>query len=251
MRESRCKEGIPALAARPGVRLDRSRTPISTSRPAIRALGENRLALDAYAAAERADSTALVTSTSITNGAASSFGWDATRRPRPPFGACSRCPSRNDQARGHRSLAYLDMLRGRYRSAIDHLTTAVALSREPGAGLSLMRNEALLAEAYLVRGARGSPGASSTTRSRWLAPSTWSRDSWRCWAGSWCGPTGSPTPARCCTRLEAVLKPANSTDRSARGLLTAELALARGAPDARDEAIRNDIDPAGGMARRR
>ena len=40
-----------------------------------------------------------------------------------------------------------------------------------------------------------------------------------------------------------MVKPANPTDRSARGLLTAELALARGAPGAAYEAIRNDIDP--------
>jgi tetratricopeptide (TPR) repeat protein len=44
-------------------------------------------------------------------------------------------------------------------------------------------------------------------------------------------------------RVEGALKPENLTDRSARGLLVAELALARGAPEAAWEAIRTDIDP--------
>ena len=44
-------------------------------------------------------------------------------------------------------------------------------------------------------------------------------------------------------RLEAATKPQNTTDRSARGLLLAELALDRGDPEAAFDAIRNDIDP--------
>jgi DNA-binding SARP family transcriptional activator/tetratricopeptide (TPR) repeat protein len=57
---------------------------------------------------------------------------------------------RSDQARGHRSLAYVDLYDGRYRSAVQHLRTAIELaSSPPGAALSVIRDRALLAGVLL------------------------------------------------------------------------------------------------------
>jgi tetratricopeptide (TPR) repeat protein len=138
-------------------------------------MGENRLALDAYAAAERADSSALVT-----NFINHEWGGVFVRMGRYPeadsaFRRMLARPDQNDQARGHRSLAYLDMLQGRYRSAIAHLTEAAVLSRATGARLSLMRNEVLLAEAHLVRdqpalASRELDTALEVARSQYLEP---------------------------------------------------------------------------------
>jgi DNA-binding SARP family transcriptional activator len=51
-----------------------------------------------------------------------------------------------DQARGHRSLAYVDLAEGRYRSAVTHLRAAIELGQQhDGAGLSEIRDRALLA----------------------------------------------------------------------------------------------------------
>ncbi|HEU5219286.1 MAG TPA: hypothetical protein VFU23_11535, partial [Gemmatimonadales bacterium] len=152
-------------------------------------------------------------------------------------------PERNDQARGHRSLAYLDLLQGHYRAAIDHLATAVLLSRESGAGLSALRSEALLAESYLGRGATALASrildqALTDSRSQYVEPV------YLALLGRVLVRAGRLRDARgVLVRLEAAVKPENAVDRSARALLSAELALARGAPDAAAEAIRNDIDP--------
>lgn len=242
MRLRRCQEGIPAL--------QKALTFDSTAANAhvniatcYKRLGENRLALDAYAAAERADSTTLV-SFNINH----EWGGVFVRLGRYPeaeaaFRRMLALPERNDQARGHRSLAYLAMLRGQYRAAIDHLSTAVLLSRATGAGLSLLRNEALLAEAYLVRGApqlasRELDQALKQARAQFVEPG------FLALLGRVLVRANRLGDAReVLGRIEAVVKPGNLTDRSARGLLIAELAMARGAPDAAFEAIRNDIDP--------
>ena len=58
-----------------------------------------------------------------------------------------------DQARGHRSLAYVDLYEGRYRSAAVHLDAAIELSRlDPRLGLSVVRDRALLANTLLDLG---------------------------------------------------------------------------------------------------
>ena len=242
MRLKQCQEGIPALQR--ALRFDSTsaNTHVNIA-TCYKGMGENRLALDAYAAAERADSTAL-----ITNFINHEWGSVFVRLGRyteaeAAFLRMLALPDRNDQARGHRSLAYLDMLRGRYRGAIVHLTTAAVLSRESGAGLSLLRNEALLAEAYLVR---GSPSLASRELNEALkvARAQFVEPGFLALLGRVLVRANRLGDAReVLTRLEGALKPDNPTDRSARGLLTAELALARGAPEAAAEAIRNDIDP--------
>ncbi|HEY9519223.1 MAG TPA: tetratricopeptide repeat protein, partial [Gemmatimonadales bacterium] len=242
MRLKRCGEGIPALRRALAFDSSSANTHINIA-TCYKKMGENRLSLDAYAAAERADSTALVT-----NFINHEWGGVFVRMGRYPeadsaFRRMLARPDQNDQARGHRSLAYLDMLQGRYRSAIDHLTEAAVLSRATGARLSLMRNEVLLAEAHLVRDQtalafRELDAALEVARSQYVEPG------FLALLGRMLVRAGRTGDARdVLSRVERALKPENPTDRSARGLLLAELALARGAPEAAWEAIRTDIDP--------
>jgi DNA-binding SARP family transcriptional activator/Tfp pilus assembly protein PilF len=242
LRRKRCQEGIPALQRALAFDSTAPNTHINLA-TCYKTMGENRLALDAYAAAERADSTALV-------GLNVNHEWGSVfvrlgrfAEAEAAFGRMLALHERNDQARGHRSLAYLDMLRGRYRSAIDHLATAVVLSRESGAGLSQLRNHALLAEAYLTRGSAGLASreldqALAVARAQFVEPG------FLALVGRVLVRAHRLADARrVLARLDRVVKPANPTDRSARGLLIAEIALATGSPDAAYEAIRNDIDP--------
>jgi DNA-binding SARP family transcriptional activator/Tfp pilus assembly protein PilF len=242
MRLRRCQEGIPALQR--ALRFDSSsaNTHVNIA-TCYKGMGENRLALDEYAAAERADSNALVNNFINHEWGSVFVRLGRYAEAEAAFRRMLARPERNDQARGHRSLAYLDMLRGRYRAAIEHLTTAVVLSRATGSGLSLLRNQGLLAEAHLVRGSPQLAGreldeALKTSRAQYVEPG------FLALLGRVLVRANRLGDAReVLTRLEAAMKPANPTDRSARGLLIAELALARGAPEATYEAIRNDIDP--------
>ncbi len=59
----------------------------------------------------------------------------------------------SDQARGHRSLAYVDLAEGRYRSAVAHLRAAIDLGQQhDGAGTSEIRDRALLATVLIDLG---------------------------------------------------------------------------------------------------
>lgn len=248
MRVNRCREGLPALQRALTFDSSSPNTHVNIA-TCYKSMGENRLALDAYASAERADSTAL-----ISNFVNHEWGSVFIRLGRyaeaeAAFRRMLELPELNDQARGHRSLAYLDMLRGRYRAAIDHLSSAAALSRQSGAGLSLLRNEVLLAEAHLVRGApklasRELDEALKVARAQFVEPGFLALLGRVLVRANRLGDAGEVL-----RRLEGVLKPGNPTDRSARGLLIAELAMARGDPDAAFEAIRNDIDPTLGVWR--
>ena len=242
MRAHQCHDAIPALQR--ALSFDSTFASTQTNIGTCYSLmGENRLALDAYAAAERADSMAL-----LTNFINHQWGSVFVRLGRyaeaeAAFRRMLALREPNDQARGYRSLAYLDMLRGRYLAAIDHLTHAVALSQEPGAGLSLLRNELLLADAYLVRDAPKSAGreldeALRVSRTQYVEPGFLAQLGRELVRANRIGDAHAVLK-----QLESVLKPDNATDRSARGLLTAELALARKAPEAAADAMRNDLDP--------
>ena len=242
MRLERCQEGIPALQRALTFDSGSSNTHVNIA-TCYKGMGENRLALDEYAAAERADSSALVNNFINHEWGSVFVRLGRYAEAEAAFRRMLARPERNDQARGHRSLAYLAMLRGRYRAAIEHLTNAVVLSRATGAGLSLLRNQALLAEAHLVRGSPKLAGreldeALKTARAQYVEPG------FLALLGRVLVRANRLGDAReVLARLEGALKPENPTDRSARGLLAAELALARGAPEAAFEAIRNDIDP--------
>ena len=242
MRQKQCDEALPALQKALTFDSTSPNTHINIA-TCYKSMGENRLALDAYAAAERADSTAL-TSFNINHewgGVFVRLGRHAEAE--AAFRRMLALPESNDQARGHRSLAYLDMLRGRYSAAIDHLTSAAALSRGPGAGTSLLRNEALLAEAYLVRGATALASRELDAALK-VAGAQYVEPGFLALLGRVLVRAKRIRDARdMLRRIEGALKPDNPTDRSAQSLLTAELALADGHPEAAFDVIRNDIDP--------
>jgi DNA-binding SARP family transcriptional activator len=61
-----------------------------------------------------------------------------------------------DQARGHRSLAYVDLYEGKYTSALQHLTAAVSIGATANSGsLSETRDRALLGATLLDMGRTG------------------------------------------------------------------------------------------------
>jgi len=242
MRHNQCDKALPALQKALTFDSTSPNTHINIA-TCYKSMGENRLALDAYAAAERADSSAL-TSFYINH----EWGGVFVRLGRyaeaeAAFRRMLALPEDNDQARGHRSLAYLEMLRGKYSAAIDHLTSAAALSRGPGAGTSLLRNEALLADAYLVRGATALASRELDSALK-VAGAQYVEPGFLALLGRVLVRAKRTGDARrMLKRIEGALKPDNSTDRSARALLTAELALSGGDPAAAFDAIRNDIDP--------
>ena len=242
MLRRRCKEGIPALQR--ALTFDSTAPNIHINlATCFKSTGENRLALDAYAAAERADSSALISFNVNHEWGGVFIRLGRYAEAEAAFRRMLASPDRNDQARGHRSLAYLDMLLGRYRTAIEQLSAAVVLSRESGAGTSQLRNEALLAEAYLARGAT-KLAARELDQALVLARTQFFEPGFLALLGRVLVRANRLGDARqVLARLEGLVKPGNPTDRSARGLLAAELALAAGSPDAAHEAIRNDIDP--------
>ncbi len=238
----RCPLAIPAL--RRALTFDSSSalTHINLA-TCYKILGENRIALDEYAAAERADSSVLV-SLNINHEWGGLFVRlgryaEAEAAFRRMLGRASQA----DQARGRRSLAYLAMFQGRYREAIDHLTTAVTLTSSPETYQLRLRNEVNLSEAFLMR---GSPRQASQeldsalkgTSQRYVEPGLLAL------LGRGLVRAGRTADARkVLARIDAAAKPENTTDRSARALLTAELALARKAPVEAFDAIRRDVDP--------
>src|SRR5438445_11370588 len=58
----------------------------------------------------------------------------------------------SQQAGGHRSLALLEMFRGRYGAADEHLRDAVLLNRGPKSPVSDARNHLFLAVAFQAQG---------------------------------------------------------------------------------------------------
>jgi eukaryotic-like serine/threonine-protein kinase len=76
--------------------------------------------------------------------------------------------TRSDQARGHRSLALLDMYQGRYHDAIPRLREALVLNRADDELTSELRNLTYLASAYRILG-QSEELASTLARARDIA----------------------------------------------------------------------------------
>jgi tetratricopeptide (TPR) repeat protein len=70
------------------------------------------------------------------------------------FTTMTRNSNRLHGARGHRSLAMLEMYRGRYEAAVGHLREAILIQRAEGARLSEFRDQLFLATAHAMRGNR-------------------------------------------------------------------------------------------------
>ncbi len=135
-----------------------------------------------------------------------------------------------DQARGHRSLAYVDLYEGRYASAVTHLTKAIELGQEnPGGGLSEIRDRALLASTYVDLGKL--PEARAQLRAASALCIADPQDPRALlWTGKPAARVGDTTIAR--ILLDSARVRARPTDRaqmSASLALEAELLVARGA----------------------
>jgi serine/threonine-protein kinase len=117
---------------------------------AHKALGNNRTALDHFGRVDQLDSTVLLRDFSNQQ-------WGETFVRIGDFAAAEAAfrrmlvqPLPRDQARGHRSLAYLALHRGRFAEAVAALHRSIPL--QPRGGLSEYRDLVLLADAELTRG---------------------------------------------------------------------------------------------------
>lgn len=91
------------------------------------------------------------------------------------FETMTRHANRSFGARGHRSLAMLQMYRGRYEAAAGHLREAILIQRAEGGWLSEFRDHLFLATALAMRGDRSGSleaiaAADRISRERTLAP---------------------------------------------------------------------------------
>jgi len=153
----RCREAIPSL--RKALDFDSMFTfghlNLATC---LQLEGRIEDALRAYAASGRSDSLSLYRS-NINH----EWGVAFVRAGRPAaaesaYARMAETGRADDRARGLRSLAWLAMYRGRFRSAVNHLNQAIMLNRTGSARVSLFRNQVILAQAHLALG--------DTTRAR-------------------------------------------------------------------------------------
>ena len=151
MRYYRCREAIPSL--RRALSFDSLFTVGHTNLATCLQL-EGRIedALAAYAAAGRSDSLAL-----YRDNINHEWGVAFVRAGRPgtaesAYTRMAETGRAYDRARGLRSLAWLAMYRGRFRSAVNHLNDAILLYRSGPAPVSIFRNQVILAQAHLALG---------------------------------------------------------------------------------------------------
>jgi tetratricopeptide (TPR) repeat protein len=76
------------------------------------------------------------------------------------------------KARGLRSLALLEMYRGRYRGAIEHLREAVLINRSNRASVSEFRDRLFLARAFAAKGQASASAAELASAERLIVPSS-------------------------------------------------------------------------------
>lgn len=241
-RLGRCPIAIPALRKALTFDSSHAQTHINLA-TCFKEMGENRIALDEYAAAERADSTILVSLNINHEWGGVLVRMDRYAEAEAAFRRMLGRASQADQARGRRSLAYLAMLQGHYREATDHLTAAIALTSTPESYQSRIRNEVLLSHVLLTRGATRQASAELDSALRvsttgFVDPGLLALLGWGLVRAGRAGDA-----RQVLARVEAGAKPDNTADQSARGLLTAELALARNAPTEAQDAILRDVDP--------
>lgn len=242
LQAGRCVEAIPAFQRALTFDSSASNSYVNLA-TCYKHQGDNRLALDAYAAAERADSMALLSFNVNHEWGGTFVRLGRYAEAEAAFGRMLARSGAGDRARGHRSLAYLSMLRGGYREAIDHLNAAIALTPDQNTYLSRLRNQLLLAEAFLVRGARASVDRELDQALR-LADANYLEPRMLALMGRVLVHAGRVQDAGAVlARMDREMQQANPADRSARGLLFAELALARGAPAEAFDAMRLDVDP--------
>ncbi|HJR36252.1 MAG TPA: AAA family ATPase [Gemmatimonadales bacterium] len=151
MRYYRCREAIPSL--RKALSFDSMFTlGHNNLATCLQLEGRIESALAAYAAAGRSDSLAL-----YRDNINHEWGVAFVRAGRPAaaesaYTRMAETGRAYDRARGLRSLAWLAMYQGRFRSAADHLNDAISLYRSGPAPVSIFRNQVILAQVHLSLG---------------------------------------------------------------------------------------------------
>jgi serine/threonine-protein kinase len=117
---------------------------------AHKSTGNYRLALDYYSQVDRLDSTLLLVDFQNQQWGGAYVAVGDYAGAETVFRRMVARPTRNDQARGHRSLAYLALYQGQYGEAVASLRRSIPL-QVPGS-LSEYRDQIVLADAEATRG---------------------------------------------------------------------------------------------------
>ncbi len=204
---------------------------------AHRALGNYRIALDAFAQVDRVDSTFLVSGFYNQFWGSTLVSIDSLSGAEAVFRRMLARPARADQARGYRSLAYLSLYRGRFADAVAELHRAIPLQTR--GTLSEYRDLLLLADAELTR---GNPGAARVALARAFAIFRTAEIGAGAvmFGGHQFIRAGQLDRGRLLLdtlRARAALRPASTQDQEALAVLTADIALAERRPDRAREAV--------------
>jgi DNA-binding SARP family transcriptional activator/Tfp pilus assembly protein PilF len=168
----RCREAIPSF--RRALEFDSLFTNGHLSlATCLQLAGPIEESLAAYAAAGRSDSLAL-----FRGNINHEWGTGLVRagRPEAAESAYRRMTEQGrpgERARGFRSLAWLEIYRGRFRRAVSHLEEAIRLNHADAVALSILRNQVILSQTLLALGEdrRGLRMLdSATARARALQP---------------------------------------------------------------------------------
>jgi DNA-binding SARP family transcriptional activator len=195
-------------------------------------LGRYKAAREAQVAAMRLDSTILIRSVQNEEFGATllRLGFADSAR---AVHAVMLTRGRSDQARGHRSLAYVDLYEGKYTDAIRHLQNAVEMqattTSQGGSGLSEVRDRALLATTYLDLG-QNALAREQLREAAHRCLTSALRPQLLLWTAKPLARLGDTALAR--LLLDSARTRARGTDRTeiaAVGVLDAELQFARGA----------------------
>ncbi|MGH7444385.1 MAG: tetratricopeptide repeat protein, partial [Longimicrobiales bacterium] len=160
------------------------------------------------------------------------------------FGKMLDDPDAMDQARGHRSLGLLEMARGRYSDAAEHLQRAAQLNSAMGAALSEYRDRLHLA---VVQDARGQQDAAhrEIQRAYALAQASRFEPGFLAYGGRLLARAGRTKQAESLLEQIAERGYDNAADGAAHAFVKGEIALARGEHEAALEALgrAHDLDP--------
>ncbi len=188
-------------------------------------------ALGAYADVDRVDPNVLLTGNLNHEWGGAFVRSGRLAEAESVFRRMAARPAGVDRARARRSLGYLDLTRGAYRSALAHFSEASLLFQREGVALSAVRSETMAAQAAArsgqIREARTHlKRAESLTAGLPLDPV------YPLYLGSTHLIVADPAGARqWLSRLDRIVGPGGAADSALRNLLAARIALAEGRRD--------------------
>ncbi len=195
---------------------------------AHKASGNNRTALDYFSRVDRLDSTLLLVDFRNQQWGETYVAIGDLAAAEAVFRRMVARPARRDQARGHRSLAYLALYRGRFAEGVASLRRSIPL--QTAGDLSEYRDLLLLADAELTRG-NGPAARAALDR----AFETFRRINLQAAAVMFGGHQFIRAGQLARGRLlldsliaRAALRPNDVQDQAVLAILTADLAIARG-----------------------